>query len=454
MKKPRAHVFTRRNLLRGIGAGSLLLAPFVRYRSSLAQTPVAGNFLVFFTPNGHIKTEFDAEGSGASFTLKESLAALETYKSDIAVIRGLTLKTPSEINSHEEVSRILTCWEGPDKLTAYGPSVDHVIGEAIGQRPLMVAPEPNRDGLHWRNQLSWRAAEQPEPFLKDPSQVFSRIFGEGAVAQMADPAEVASLQARNQSLLDLVRGDIAVFRGRVNTEDRAHLDLYLDSLRDVERRVSTVTPTAGGGICAPDPLQARIGTLPDTPVQDDDRSPNGLAEDLRMNGELLVDMLSAGFACGTNRIASILWQGASEGLDPAKNEGSPNHHSISHSPDFDTWRAIDRWYADRFAYTLDSLKAVGMLDKTVVVWVTEIAQGHESGDFVNLVAGGQQMGFKMGQHILYPFEGNPGDINVLKESRHKSLADLWVTVQQAMGVQSNTFGDPAWSTGPLTELRG
>jgi hypothetical protein len=26
-------------------------------------------------------------------------------------------------------------------------------------------------------------------------------------------------------------------------------------------------------------------------------------------------------------------------------------------------------------------------------------------------------------------------------------------VQQALGVSSDTFGDPDWSTGPLTELR-
>jgi len=118
-----------------------------------------------------------------------------------------------------------------------------------------------------------------------------------------------------------------------------------------------------------------------------------------------------------------------------------------------SWKAIDVWYAERFAYTLESLKKVGMLDKTVVVWITEIAQGHECGDFVHIVAGGQAMGFKTNQRILYPFTGNPGDKNVLKDPKNRSLADLWVTVQNAMGVTGETFGDPAWSTGPLMELR-
>jgi hypothetical protein len=456
MTNKRHHVYSRRNLLRGLGAGAVLLSPFVKHRMGQAQQAAAGNVLIFFTPNGHIKDEFDAEGAGATFTLKKSLAPLEAYKSELAVIRGLSLKTPTEINSHDDICRILTCWEGPDKALAYGPSIDHVIGDALGKRPLYVNPEPNRAEGHWRNALSWRASGEAEPFLTDPTAVYSNLFA-GAVMPgtgMPDQA-VERARARNKSLLDFVNADIQTFRGRINSEDKAHLDLYLDSLREVEQRVTTSGSTSGGGgLCMPAPVKDRIALLPTTPGQRDDNSPAGLAENLRQNGELMVDLISAGFACGTQRVASILWQGASEGLDPANNTGSPNHHSVSHSTDFDSWKSIDLWYAERFAYTLESLKKVNMLDKTIVVWVTEIAQGHETGDFVYIVAGGQSLGIKTGQRIWYPFTGNPGDKNVLKDPKHRSLADLWVTVQQAMGVPDETFGDPKWSTGPLLELRG
>lgn len=454
MTNERHHVYSRRNLLRGLGAGAVLLSPFVQYRSSMAQQTPAGNLLIFFTPNGHIKDEFEAEGSGASFTLKKSLAPLEAFKSDLAVIRGLTLKTPTEINSHDDICRILTCCDGPDKARGYGPSIDHVIGNAIGKRPLYVNVPPNRSKGHWRNALSWRESEVAEPFLLDHTAVFSHLFGGGVApgTGMPDPA-LERARARNKSLLDFVNDDIQTFRGRINSEDKAHLDLYLDSLRDVEQRVTTSAMAGGGGICSPEAVQARIGTLPDTPEQRDDQSPPGLAENLKQNGDLMIDLISAGFACGTQRVASVLWQGASEGLDPANNTGSPSHHSVSHSTDFDSWKSIDVWYAERFAYALDSLKKVNMLDKTMVVWVTEIAQGHETGDFVFIVAGGQSLGIKTGQRIHYPFRGNPGDRNVLRDPNHRSLADLWVTVQNAMGVPGETFGDPQWSTGPLTELR-
>ncbi|MDF3070429.1 MAG: hypothetical protein K0R38_6030 [Polyangiaceae bacterium] len=457
MKSKSHHVYSRRTLLRGLGAGAVLLSPFVRHRMSHAQAAPAGNVLIFFTPNGHIKDEFDASGSGATFTLKKSLAPLESFKQDLTVIRGLTLKTVTEINSHDDIVRHLTCVEGPDKAKGYGPSLDHVIGTHLGQRPLFVNPEPNRSSGHWRNALSWRAAGEQEPFLTDPTAVFSNLFVNGTPTMggaMPDQAAERA-KARNKSILDFVNSDIQTFRGRINSEDKAHLDLYLDSLRDVEKRVTgTGGPVGGGGgLCMPDAVKTRLATLPATPEQNDDQSPAGMAENLRQNGEMMVDLIASAFACGTQRVASILWQGASEGLDPANNKGSPNHHSISHSSDIDSWKKIDTWYAERFAYTLQSLKKVNMLDKTIVVWITEIAQGHECGDFVHVVAGGQALGMKTQQHVLYPFKGNPGDKAVLKDPANKSLANLWVTVKNAMGVPGDTFGDPMWSDGPLMELK-
>jgi len=272
----RHHVYSRRTLLRGLGAGAVLLSPFVRHRMGHAQSAPAGNVLIFFTPNGHIKDEFDASGQGATFTLKKSLAPLESFKQDLAVIRGLTLKTITEINSHDDIVRHLTCVEGPDKAKGYGPSLDHVIGNHLGQRPLFVNPEPNRSSGHWRNALSWRAAGEQEPFLTDPMAVFSNLFvsgmpttGGGMPDQAAERAK-----ARNQSILDFVKDDIQSFRGRINSDDKAHLDLYLDSLRDVEKRVTgTGGPVGGGGgVCMPDAVKSRIASLPVTPEAEKCRS--------------------------------------------------------------------------------------------------------------------------------------------------------------------------------------
>src|SRR5882757_406192 len=99
--------FSRRSLLRGLGAGAALLGPFLRHSSSqaAAATP-SGNLLIFFTPNGHKRsltangtttTCFDATANGTSMTLGTSLTPLQPYLSDVSVIKGLNLKTPTYI---------------------------------------------------------------------------------------------------------------------------------------------------------------------------------------------------------------------------------------------------------------------------------------------------------------------------------------------------------------------
>jgi hypothetical protein len=477
-KSKSAARFPRRALLRGLGAGAALLGPFLRHRSTLAQAAPAGNLLIFFTPNGHKRSLavngtntmcFDATSAAGGMTLGASLAPLQPYMSDIAVVKGLNLKTPTFIASHQDICRILTCASAPkegndiSQYTGYGPSIDQSIGMAINQRPLVVAVDPYRDQPHWRTFLSWRARGTNEPFVKDFPSVFTDLFGNltGQTATADQTAAIMRAGARNKSLLDFVAGDIATFRARINSNDRVHMDAYLDALRSVEQKVTQVIPARG--TCSTDPIQTRIMALPaKAPVQNDDKSPDGVADQMRVRGELWMDMIATAFACGTRRLAVMQWQGASEGYDTAADTGSPSHHSVSHyafgASSGARWVAIDTWYAQRFAYALNALKTLGVLDKTIVVWVSEITEGHNQLNMVTPVAGGQALGMKMGQYVKYPFTGNEvegsGAIAVGQNPANKGLNDLWITVQQAMGVQANTFGDAKYCTGPLTELRG
>jgi hypothetical protein len=457
------HRFSRRSLLRGLGAGTALLAPFVRHRAATAQAaPAPGNLIIFYTPNGHkrrlVTTEqnilaFDAAAVPGSIAFGKSLLPLLPFQSDVAVIRGLNLKTPTFIASHQDICRILTCWGAPkegndsSQFTAFGPSIDQVVASALGQRPLVVGVDPFRAAPHWRTFLSWSASGVNEPFVKDHQAVFTDVFG-----------GLARKRARDASILDFAKSDIAAFRPRVNSNDRVHLDTYLDALQSLEQRVAlapSLSPT-----CTPNVIAGRIAALsPTASVQVDDKSAGGAVAELQARGELWMDMIAMAFACGTRRVAVIQWQSASEGYNPADDMGSPNHHSVTMgAAPGDHWVAIDTWYADRFAYQLSALQKLGILDRTIVAWVSEITEGHNQLDMVMVVAGGQKLGLKMGQYIRYPFTGPETDdstsITTARDPANRSLADLWVTVQQALGVDKPTFGDPKWCGGPLTELRG
>jgi hypothetical protein len=454
MSKPSAlgHRFSRRSLLRGLGAGTAMLAPFVRHRASLAApSGPPGNLIIFYTPNGHKRKlvvdsnqsslAFDASPLAGGLALGRSLVPLNPFQRDIAVIKGLNLKTSTFIASHQDICRILTCWNAPiegndqAQFTAFGPSIDQTIGLAFNQKPLVVAVDPYRDVPSWRTLLSWSASGVNAPFVKDHQAVFTDLFG-GVTGpgQMA----LARLRARNAPLADYLRSDIAILGKRVSRAQRP-------------------TPAP---MCTPNDLQARITALPvPAPVQNDDKSAPGQAAQMQARGELWMDMIATAFACGTQRVAVIQWQGASEGYDPVADEGSPTHHSVSSgSAPAQHWADIDAWYASRFAYQLNALQRLGILDRTIVAWVTEITEGHNQCNMVVVVAGGQALGMKMGQYIQYPFTGQEVEgaesIPIARNPANRSLADLWVTIQQALGVNQSTFGDPKWSAGPLTELRG
>ena len=69
------------------------------------------------------------------------------------------------------------------------------------------------------------------------------------------------------------------------------------------------------------------------------------------------------------------------------------------------------------------------------------------------MGGGSALGINSGQYIEYEFFGSEGDKrDAARDPRNQSLADLWVSVQKAVGVQSDTFGDPEFCNGGLPEL--
>jgi hypothetical protein len=349
---------------------------------------------------------------------------------------------------------------GQIQFTGYGPSIDQSVGMAINQRPLVCAVDPYRDSPHWRTFLSWRASGVNEPFTKNFQTSFTDLFGSltGQPVGMDQAAAIARARARNQSLIDYVRADVNTFRTRINSNDKAHLDAYLDAIQAVEQKVTQMP--AVPGMCNSGTLMPRITGIGVAPKQNDDKSPAGLKGELQKRGELWMDMIATAFACGTRRVATIQWQGASEGYDVANDSGSPDHHSVSHygfgQASGDRWVTIDTWYSERFAYMLNALKTLGVLDKTVIAWVSEITEGHNQLNMVSVVAGGRALGMKLGQYIKYPHVGGEPEgsnaINIGRMPANKSLADLWVTCQNAVGIPSQTFGDPTVCGGRLMEL--
>lgn len=111
------------------------------------------------------------------------------------------------------------------------------------------------------------------------------------------------------------------------------------------------------------------------------------------------------------------------------------HHSAPNSSA--QWRAIDKWYAERFAHQLKLLDDLGILSTTAVVWGSEISERHDQTNMHWVLGGGADLGLKTGKLLRFD---------------SASLADLYVTIQKKLGVASETFGDPKFCTGGLPGL--
>jgi hypothetical protein len=254
-------------------------------------------------------------------------------------------------------------------------------------------------------------------------------------------------------VLDLVRDDLKSMRTGLSAQDQGHFDVYEGSIREIERKLSQTSNC--------DPKQ---------PAPTDWLGTGDAVDKLKTNGDVLLDLIGQSFACGARRVATLQWGEGALGVNPART--TKDHHWVTHylgggsgDEDFDkdgdvdvedSQQLCDRWYADRFESCLTKFKALGILDDTVIVWCTETSEGHNQNNCTWLVAGGRNLGIELGKVIEYPFSGNEGALmearNTARKPENAGMADLWVSVQKAMGVKQDGFGEPGMTKGGLKEL--
>lgn len=441
--------FHRRTMLAGISAAGAALFGSTVFRSVTHAAVGDPNLLVFFSPNGSLREEFGADGTGTSYTLKPSLSALEPWKDRIHVIQDINnLGYPNREVSHGNISRILTCVNGTEMNVAAGPSIDHVVAQHFGQTPLVLGVQPVSGAVSWHNKLSWAAAGIPTTPVLDSVGTFERLFPGTDVP--AEPGDDAIANARTRSILDRVRGDLTTLSGRLGPSGRELLDIHANSLRELELGLHREETTEL--MCDVTGLRTSVATpLPAAPGVS--RKSFRWTPLLTAHGRLQMDIIAMAFACGRRRVATLVWQPCSmEGVNTGGTVNDVGHHDVSHwsVADFndvsitrDQARAqyvlCDRYYAEQYAYLLGKLESLGILGDTFVPWVTETRDaGHQQGRFHIVVGGGDAHGIRTGRATQYAYGGGNDPKQVLS---NRSFADLWVSTQKMMGMTPQRVGD-------------
>jgi hypothetical protein len=432
----------RRTFLRGMGASVALplLDAMVPSMTALARTPaVPVRRLGFvYMPMGCDLPRWTPAGDSTLKELSPTLQSLAPVMDQLTVITNLELKNAYPGTHATSNAAFLSAAKAKwTESTDYhlGTTVDQVAAQQIGHQTLLPSLELSMDLLQtvgqcdngyacvYQNNLSWSSPTTPLPAEAHPRIVFERLFGDGG---SADDRRAAL--RRKASLLDSVREDIARLQRTLGSEDRTRVGQYLDTVREVERRIQ----------------KAEAATA-DSALPDLDR-PVGVPASYADHARLMFDLQVLALQGDVTRV--VTFQLARETSNRTYTEiGVPDpHHPLTHhgnDPDKIARMAkINAFHVSLFASFLEKLKATpdgdgSLLDHVLYLYGSGMGNPnvHDHVNLPILVAGGAAGRVKGARHIKYA-EPTP-------------LANLHLTLLERVGVRLDAFAD---SQGKVDEL--
>ena len=433
----------RRTFLHGMGAALALplLDAMVPALSAMAQTaarPVRRLGYVYI-PMGSNIAEWTPKVAGRIAELSPSLASLSPFLDQVTVITNLELRNAYTTGNHASANcAFLSCvkakrTEGTDY--ELGTTVDQIAAKAIGRdTPIpslelgtdLIAQVGNCDNgfaCAYQNNLSWSSPTTPLPTEADPRVVFERLFGDGG----APERRRADLR-RSGSILDWMTADMARLQRELGPGDRVRLTQYLDSVREVERRIQKAEQqSAQGQVLDLD----RPATVP------------AVWED---HVKLMFDLQVLALQADMTRVITFqLARETSTRTYPDIGVPEP-HHPVSHHTNDPEKLAklakINAHHVSLFAYLVERLRATpdgdgSLLDHSMYMLGSGMGNPdvHDHSNLPIVIAGGGAGTLKGGRHIKY--------------TQQTPLANLHLTLLDKVGVRLDRFVD---SSGKVEEI--
>jgi hypothetical protein len=318
-----------------------------------------------------------------------------------------------------------------------GITIDQVAAQQVGRETPIPSLELGTDLIAqvgncdngfacvYQNNLSWSSATTPLPIEADPRRVFERLFGDGG-----SPESRRAQLRTNASILDWVIDDMTRLQSRLGAGDRARVDTYLDSVREVERRIQRAEQQST-----------------ESPLPALDR-PASVPADWEEHVKLMFDLQVLALQSDMTRI--ITFQLAREGSTRTYPQiGVPEpHHPVSHHTNDPEKLAklakINAYHVSLFADLLQKLQSTPDGDGTLLDHTTYVLGSgmgnpdiHDHRNLPIVVARGGIGGVKGAYHIKYA-DDTP-------------LANLHLTLLDSMGVHLERFVDSTGRAGQIAE---
>ena len=429
---------SRRTFLRGAGVavGLPFLDAMVPAWTALAQTAASPKPRMGFMylPHGAIMEQWTPAAEGKAFELTPILKPFAPFQKQLTIISGLENKPAIAPPVHAlNPGTWLSCVTPRAGQDPYGGvTVDQIAAAHIGQDTplpsLEVATEgrggggacDRNFGCSYGATISFRTPTTPLPMESDPRKLFERLFGQGDTAE-----ERKAISKQYSSILDLVTREAADLQKTLDAPDRARLGDYLESVREIERRVQKMEAQDLSSL-----------DLPDVPV--------GANFDQRLN--LMFDMIALAYQANLTRVFTYMMAGEGSNVTYNHIGVSDAFHPLSHHQNDKSRKErlvrIQTYHSQAFAKFLTKLAAMpdgdgSVLDHSIMLYGSNMSNSNAHDEFPlpTIVVGGGSGKIKGGQHLKYP-DRTP-------------LANLHLTLLDRAGVPVDKIGN---STQVFSEL--
>ena len=400
-----------------------------------AQSKTAANVsprLSFvYLPHGAIMDKWTPKKEGSGFEFTTILESLKPFRDQINIISGLAHAAADTSAVH---SLSPTTWlsgvrpkatQGEDALA--GVTADQIAAQKLGQDTLLPSLElgtEDRSGMSgscdrdygciYMNAMSWRTPTIPLPIEINPRKAFERMF-------------VVRTQ-EDSSILDAVKAQVSDLQREMGVKDRSTVNDYLDSVREVERRIQK----AGTNPAPTDPAQPP--------------PPEGIPASYEEHVKMMYDLLVLAYRANVTRVSTYMVARETSNRTYPQLGVPDGHHEISHHQNLpDAIKKnikIQIYHVGLFAQFLEKMRSTpdgngSLLDNSIVLFGSNMSNSnlHDHFPLPNLLVGKGAGRLKGGRHIRYP-DRTP-------------MTNLLLTLLDKAGVPLDVLGD---STGKMTDL--
>lgn len=420
---------SRRAMLRGLGVSMAL--PWFESLRVWGDEPTRGDrasrppirFACFFSGNGFHGKEWWAKGSGRSMELGKVLEPLAPHREKLLFLRGLYNEEALKGNIHSSQTGNLLSGAplASGGAIRSGTSVDQVLAGRIGGRTkvpsLVLGCEPSMAAVHknysmlYSSHISWSSPTAPTPLELYPALAFDRLFKDGD-------------QASDRSVLDAVLDEANSLRGRIGGSDRLKLDEYLNSVREVERRIERAGKARE--------LQ---GWRPSTTKPNVPRPPEGIPQNIAEHMRLMCDIVVLAFQTDSTRFCTLKLNNDHSSLRfPNLGVDYMIHHLLSHA-DTPDWLKVNRFFVEQVAYVARKLDAISegegtALDNSILMYCSSMLTGaHDASKLPVVLLGRAGGALETGRVLDYLDKPN------------RKMCSLYLSLMDRFDVRLERFGD-------------